>query len=274
MNTNLQALNFNSIKANTSENEVWETLFASKQNNTILEGTIKGTKTVPYGDRIVQCWMLELGRNVIAFIPQTETIVTSRKEFFDSIDETVTYIPLHIDRDNGLVLCSQKQALKALKSHMIKKLHVGVIYNGIVKYVTPFNLTVELVGDRFTVRRDQLGLYHKNLMEMYSLGDTIQLKVREIDLESEEFKITPVKEDKYLLLGKKYDRKGRYKATVKKKVDTGYIVELEPGLVMLCDFPANWPKGGFPNVGEDVLVIITKYIISKHRVYGKILRKM
>ncbi|WP_342405593.1 hypothetical protein [Brevibacillus sp. FSL K6-2834] len=276
----------------------WAELFAAKQNNMAIQANVVGLETHKLNGESVRCWVLEVEPTgtVKGIVPRMETGVEKSSEMNEFLGQTIPVMILHIDQDAEQVLCSRIRAIELMQEIALRRMKVGDQYTATVTKVSQNRIVAETSGFSFTFTNSDLKLPFKDLRDVYQAGHTITVEVKEIvrDEQSEgqseaadegeqqpnetitvsstKLIVSPVLQDKWDLIGTKFNLRGVYKGVIKRQFDAGYWVELVPGLDVYCLHPKRSLHKGLLKEGQVVFIQLQRINNKERRLSGEITR--
>lgn len=165
------------------------------------------------------------------------------------------------------VLFSRKEIVVAKEVEALKELSLGQVVKVEITEVLDFGLTVKVNENRGFIHISEIDWKKTtDLKSIYKIGQIIEAKIIEIDLEKRNLKLS-IKEltrNPWEILAEKYSVGSEVIGKVTRIVNYGAFVELLPaveGLVHSSDF--TWLKkkvniNSFVKIGDEVKVIITE----------------
>lgn len=151
------------------------------------------------------------------------------------VDEEISVKVLGVDQDNHRISLGLKQLQENPWVALKEKYPVGMKMEVAVKSITDFGIFVEIEGeevDGFIHVSDLSWTEHINPKSDYKKGDTLQTIVRDVNVDEERFSLSVkhLQEDPWIGVESKYPPGSRHEVKVKKLMDFGVFVELEPGV--------------------------------------------
>lgn len=105
---------------------------------------------------------------------------TEHPKLINLMGRRIPFVVLSVDDDENVLICSRKKAQKHLKASMIQSLQTGTIYEGEVTGFSRFGGFVEVNGVSGHIRNSDLTNDHSDIREYLSIGDTIEVRCKEI----------------------------------------------------------------------------------------------
>ena len=151
------------------------------------------------------------------------------------VDEEISVKVLGVDQDNHRISLGLKQLQENPWVALKEKYPVGMKMEVAVKSITDFGLFVEIEEeevDGFIHVSDLSWTEHINPKSDYKKGDTLQTIVRDVNIDEERFNLSVkhLQKDPWIVVESKYPPGSRHEVKVKKLMDFGVFVELEPGV--------------------------------------------
>ena len=151
------------------------------------------------------------------------------------VGEEVDVKVLGVDQENHRISLGIKQLSQNPWTELKEQYPIGTKMEVIVKSVTDFGLFVEIKDkevDGFIHVSDLSWTKHIAPKEQYKKGDVLLTVVKDVNLEEEKFHLSVkhLEEDPWLNVESKYPPGSRHEVKVKKLMDFGVFVELEPGI--------------------------------------------
>lgn len=289
----------NILERKGDQKNFWAELFAAKQNNMAIQANVVGMETHKLNGESVRCWVLEVESTgtVKGIVPRMETGVEKTSEMNEFLGQTIPVMILHIDQDAEQVLCSRTRAIEFMQEIALRRMKVGDQYTATVTKVAQNRIVVEISGFSFTFTNADLKLPYKDLRDVYQVGDTITVEIKEIVRDAQTAQpqretavgvekdpsentsatsmkliVIPVLQDKWELIGTRFNLRGVYKGVIKRQFDAGYWVELVPGLDVYCLHPKRSLRKGLLTEGQVVFIQLQRINNKERRLSGEIIR--
>ena len=149
--------------------------------------------------------------------------------------EEVSVKVLGMDQENHRISLSIKQLQENPWTELKEQYPAGTKMEVTVKSITDFGLFVEMPDQQvegFVHVSDLSWIEHISPKEKYKKGDTLSAMVKDINIEEERFNLSVkhLQEDPWRNVESKYSPGSRHEVKVKKLMDFGVFVELEPGV--------------------------------------------
>jgi small subunit ribosomal protein S1 len=239
--------------------KVWENIKKSHDE----DGTISGTIT----SRVKGGFSVDIG--VLAFLPGSQADLRPIRNLDDMVGKTFDFKILKYNRKRSNIVLSRRVLLEkereSKRSATLASIHEGKVMPGIVKNITEYGVFVDLGG--------MDGLLHitdiswgrvKHPSDLFKIGDQINVKVLNLDLEKERVslgmkQLTP---DPWTTAVGKYPVGSRVAGRVVSLTDYGAFVELEEGIEGLIHVSEmSWTRkvrhpSKVVSVGEEIEAVV------------------
>ena len=151
------------------------------------------------------------------------------------VGEEIDVKVLGVDQESHRISLGIKQLQQNPWMELKEQCSVGTKMEVTVKSVTDFGLFVEMKGkevDGFIHVSDLSWTEHISPKEKYKKGDILLTVVRDVNIEDERFNLSVkhLEGDPWVDVESKYPPGSRHEVKVKKLMDFGVFVELEPGV--------------------------------------------
>ncbi|WP_289891684.1 30S ribosomal protein S1 [Virgibacillus pantothenticus] len=207
--------------------QAWEDLQQKFENGEVFETEVK---EVVNGGLVVDVGLR-------GFIPASLVETYYVEDFSDYKGKTLTVKVVDLVRDQNRVILShravEEEALQEKKQSLLQSLEVGQVIQGTVQRITDFGVFVDIGGVDGLVHISQLAHEHvKHPSDVVKEGDSIEVEVLSVDPDSERISLSR----KNALPGpwsgieKRISRGDVLDGTVKRLVNFGAFVEIEPGV--------------------------------------------
>jgi small subunit ribosomal protein S1 len=239
--------------------KVWEKIKKSHDE----DGTITGTIT----SRVKGGFSVDIG--VPAFLPGSQADLRPIRNLDDMVGKTFDFKILKYNRKRSNIVLSRRVILEkdreSKRAATLSSIHEGKVMPGIVKNITEYGVFVDLGG--------MDGLLHitdiswgrvKHPSDLFKIGDQINVKVLNLDLEKERVslgmkQLTP---DPWTTAVGKYPVGSRVAGRVVSLTDYGAFVELQEGIEGLIHVSEmSWTRkvrhpSKVVSVGEEVEAVV------------------
>lgn len=208
--------------------ELWEKIDAAFAAGEYVEATV--LKEVKGGFRV------DLG-GITAFMPRSEADIDPRISADQLLNQTCEVAILEATHKPENIVISRKQPLvkvtEAQREVFFEKTKVGDKVSGQVKRMTDFGAFVDLGGIDALLHVSDMSwrrIGHPN--EMLSVGQNITAEVIKMNPETGKVSISMkvLQEDPWTSAAATYEAGMRLTGTVRKLLDFGAVVEIEPGI--------------------------------------------
>ena len=207
--------------------KVWEAIKKSYDE----EGTVQGVIT----SRVKGGFSVDIG--VQAFLPGSQADLRPIRNMDDMVGQTFDFKILKYNRKRSNIVLSRRaileKELEEKRAATLETIHEGKEIDGIVKNITEYGVFVDLGGvDGLLHITDISWGRVKHPSELFSIGDTIKVKILNIDLENERVSLgmKQLTEDPWSYATEKYPVGSRVTGRIVSLTDYGAFVELEEGI--------------------------------------------
>lgn len=207
--------------------KVWEAIKQSYDE----EGTVKGT----ISNRVKGGFSVDIG--VPAFLPGSQADLRPIRNLDDMVGKEFDFKILKYNRKRSNIVLSRRaileKELEEKRSTTLATIHEGKIVEGAVKNITEYGVFVDLGGvDGLLHITDISWGRVKHPSELFSIGDSVTVKILNLDLENERVSLgmKQLNEDPWTLAAEKYAVSSRVTGKVVSLTDYGAFIELEEGI--------------------------------------------
>jgi small subunit ribosomal protein S1 len=207
--------------------KVWEAIKQSYDE----EGTVKGT----ISNRVKGGFSVDIG--VPAFLPGSQADLRPIRNLDDMVGKEFDFKILKYNRKRSNIVLSRRAILEKemeeKRSTTLATIHEGKIIEGAVKNITEYGVFVDLGGvDGLLHITDISWGRVKHPSELFSIGDSVTVKILNLDLENERVSLgmKQLNEDPWTLAAEKYAVSSRVTGKVVSLTDYGAFIELEEGI--------------------------------------------
>jgi small subunit ribosomal protein S1 len=185
------------------------------------------------------------------------------------VGKTLTFKILKYNRKRSNIVLSRRVILEEdrekKRADTLASIHEGKVVQGVVKNITEYGVFVDLGGvDGLLHITDISWGRVKHPSELFSVGDTIEVKVLNLDLERERVSLgmKQLTEDPWELAAEKYPVGSRITGKIVSLTDYGAFVELEEGIEGLIHVSEmSWTRkirhpSKVVSVGEEVEAVV------------------
>ncbi len=217
----------NLSKEKAEKVKVWDAIKQAYKNEEPIEGIISS--------RVKGGFSVDVG--VQAFLPGSQADLRPVRHLDDIVGGTFKFKVLKFNRKRSNIVLSRRVLLEAqretLRADTLASIYEGKEVEGEVKNITEYGVFVDLGGvDGLLHITDMSWGRVKHPSDLFSVGDKINVKILNIDLEKERVslgvkQLTP---DPWLSAEEKYAITSRVTGKVVSLTDYGAFVELEEGI--------------------------------------------
>ncbi len=268
----------------------WNAIYASYRAGSVLTGRVVGidtnTITLPNKEtgeleRVTINCLVIISYRVKVLIPEQQVWFdekTSRPEHVlrSMTGAIIDYVITGIDRENDCCTASRRSAMyvrrKAftkLAPRVGKKFPINIIAVGAAR------LLANCGGYDVTLSQRDLSYgMLGDLRDKYHPGDKLMAVLKEYDEENQVIKVSVKEAEPHPFEGVeiRHPLNSRRASTISGKYKGGVFCKLEENLDCLCTYSQYQSDEDF-SVGDQVIVVITKYDYPRKLVYGKIVAK-
>jgi len=208
--------------------KVWDTIKDAYDNGKVLKGTV---------DRRIKGGLVVRFLGVEAFLPGSQVALRQVPDLEALISQEFEFKIIKLNKRRRNIVVSRRTVLEEernrLKAQIIQELEKGQVRKGTVKNITDFGAFVDLGGiDGLLHLTDMSWGRISHPSELVNIGDEIEIKVLDVDLERERIslglkQLTPYPWDE---VETKYPLSGKVIGKVVSITDYGAFVELEKGV--------------------------------------------
>jgi len=208
--------------------EIWSGVDAALESGESVEATV--LKEVKGGFRV------NLG-GLEAFMPRSEADIDARIAAESLIGQVCQVAIVEATHRPENIVVSRKKPLakvqEVLRAKLLKTIAVGDKVAGEVKRLTDFGAFVDIGGiDALLHVSDMAWRRIEHPSEMLSVGQTVSAEILKLNCETGKVSISmkSLQEDPWMSASSTYEAGMRLTGTVRKLLDFGAVVELEPGV--------------------------------------------
>ena len=274
---------------NLSDEEAreWNAIYASYRAKSVLTARVVGVDSIGLknvslpitGKSAINCLVL-LDYRVKILIPETEVWYnenTSRPEHVlkSMIGSTLDYVIMSIDRENNVCLASRRMASAIRRKAFARSMQPDSKVTVQIMAVGRGHLLASCGGYDFTLSQRDLSYgMIPDLRARFHPGETYSAILKNHNVEKDTLTVSVKEAEPHPFIGAQ-DRHpigSRRASTITGKYKGGVFCELEKDLVCLCLYSPYNTDEDF-KIGDQVIIVITKYNNERKQVYGKILSK-
>ncbi|MGD9241046.1 MAG: 30S ribosomal protein S1, partial [Desulfobacterales bacterium] len=207
--------------------KIWESIKTSYDE----EGTVKGTIT----NRVKGGFSVDIG--VPAFLPGSQADLRPIRNLDEMVGKEFDFKILKYNRKRSNIVLSRRaileKELEEKRSTTLATIEEGKVVEGIVKNITEYGVFVDLGGvDGLLHITDISWGRVKHPSELFSIGDPINVKILNLDLENERVSLgmKQLSEDPWSTAAENYAVGSRVTGKVVSLTDYGAFIELEEGI--------------------------------------------
>lgn len=239
--------------------KVWESIKKSYDD----EGTVQGVIT----NRVKGGFSVDIG--VQAFLPGSQADLRPIRNMDDMVGKTFDFKILKYNRKRSNIVLSRRaileKELEQKRAATLDAIREGKEIDGIVKNITEYGVFVDLGGvDGLLHITDISWGRVKHPAELFSIGDTIKVKILNVDLENERVSLgmKQLTEDPWTYASEKYPVGSKVAGRIVSLTDYGAFVELEEGIEGLIHVSEmSWTRkirhpSKVVSVGEEVEAVV------------------
>jgi small subunit ribosomal protein S1 len=239
--------------------KVWEEIKKAYEDDGIVSGVIVS--------RVKGGFSVDIGVN--AFLPGSQADLRPIRNMDEMVGKTFKFKILKFNRKRSNIVLSRRvileQERESARAETLANIHEGKAVEGVVKNITEYGVFVDLGGvDGLLHITDISWGRVKHPSEIFSVGDTINVKVLSLDLERERVslgmkQLTP---DPWTIAVENYPIGSRITGKVVSLTDYGAFVELEEGIEGLIHVSEmSWTRkvrhpSKIVSVGEEIEAVV------------------
>jgi small subunit ribosomal protein S1 len=246
-------------KEKAAKVKVWEDIKKAYDEERTVEGVII--------NRVKGGFSVDIG--VPAFLPGSQADLRPIRKLDEMVGKKFTFKILKYNRKRSNIVLSRRAILEeernASRTSTLASIQDGQVVEGVIKNITEYGVFVDLGGvDGLLHITDISWGRVKHPSELFSVGDTITVKVLNLDLEKERVSLgkKQLTEDPWLTASEKYPVGSRINGKVVSLTDYGAFVELEEGIEGLIHVSEmSWTRkirhpSKVVSVGEEVEAVV------------------
>ena len=205
----------------------WDTIVEASENGTVLEGKVT---------EIIKGGMIVSALGFKVFVPASQATLTRGEDLEALKGTTVSFKVLEIGRRRrviGSVRAVLQEQRKAEEAKFWENVAVGDVFKGVVKSLTGYGAFVDLGGVDGMVHISELSWQRiKNPAEVVSVGDTLEVYVKDIDTEKKKISLGYKKpeDNPWTIFTRDYADKEVVKATIVNMTTYGAFARIIPGV--------------------------------------------
>jgi len=207
--------------------KVWEEIKNVYDNDGQIEGAIL--------NRVKGGFSVDVG--VQAFLPGSQADLHPIRNLDEMVGKTFAFKVLKYNRKRSNIVLSRRvileQEREELRAATLSSIYEGKVVEGVVKNITEYGVFVDLGGvDGLLHITDISWGRVKHPSELFSISETISVKILNIDLERERVSLgmKQLTQDPWSVAAENYPINSRITGKVVSLTDYGAFVELEEGI--------------------------------------------
>ena len=268
----------------------WNAIYASYRSGSILTGRVAGMDTTTITleneetgepERVSINCLVIISYRVKVLIPAQQVWFDESTKRPDHVLRSMTgavidYVITGIDRENDCCTASRRLALAIRRRSFLKlapktgkKVPVNILAVGAVHLLATcggFDMTLS--------QRDLSYGMIFDLQEKYHPGETHTAVLKEYDAENKTLQVSVMEAEPHPFDGVeiRHPLNSRRASVISGKYKGGVFCKLEENLACLCTYSQYQYDTDF-RIGDQVIVVVTKYDYRRKLVYGKIVAK-
>lgn len=256
-------------KEKASKIKVWEDIRKAYEEESVVEGVI--TSRVKGG--------LSVDIGVPAFLPGSQVGLRPVRDLDQLVGRTFSFKVLKYNRKRSNIVLSRRVILEkereAKRAETLAIIHEGKVMSGVVKNITEYGAFIDLGGiDGLLHITDMSWGRIGHPSEMFSVGDKVDVKVLNLDLERERVSLglKQLVPDPWTTAEEKYPIGSHVRGKVVSFTDYGAFIELEKGIEGLIHVSEmSWTKkirhpSKVVSVGETVEAVVLNISAENRRI--------
>ena len=168
----------------------WDKIVAAKDSNEVLTGVVKD---------VVKGGVVVYSNNIRVFIPASQATASRNEALEDLKGKEVSFRIIEIGRGRkavGSVRSVLREERKAAEAKIWESIAVGDRFTGVVKSLTTYGAFVDIGGVDGMVHISELSWQRiKNPAEILSVGDTVEVYVKDLDADKKKISLGYKKEE-------------------------------------------------------------------------------
>ena len=246
-------------KEKAAKIKVWEAIKKTYDEDGVVTGTIQS--------RVKGGFSVDIG--VSAFLPGSQADLRPIRNLDELVGKTFSFKVLKYNRKRSNIVLSRRvileQERETKRAQTLATIHEGKVVEGHVKNITEYGVFVDLGGvDGLLHITDISWGRVKHPSELCSVGDRINVKVLNLDIERERVSlgVKQLTEDPWSRAAEHYPVGSRIKGRVVSLTDYGAFVELEEGVEGLIHVSEmSWTRkvrhpSKIVSVGENIEAVV------------------
>ena len=270
------------------QQRMWNAIYASYRSASILTGRILGidSKTIPVkkqrrgkSEEKTIYYIVVVYNRIKIIIPEEEVWHSDIKPphiLHSMIGAEIDFVITDIDREGNCCVASRRialdirrRAIKRMRTPKGKRMPVDVIAvgkNKLLASVSGYDITLSQIDLSYAMI--------PSLKERYHTGNKLMAVIKEFDEKEGIIKISVKEAEPHPFIGAdvRHPLNSRRASVITGKYKGGVFCQLEENLDCFCTYSQNQYDEDF-EIGDQVIVVITKFNYDSKQVYGKIVAK-
>ncbi|MBQ3547962.1 MAG: bifunctional 4-hydroxy-3-methylbut-2-enyl diphosphate reductase/30S ribosomal protein S1 [Clostridia bacterium] len=246
----------------------WDNIVAAKDSAEILKGVVR---------EVIKGGVVVYVNNVKVFIPASQATASRNDSLEDLKGKEVAFRIIEIGRGRraiGSIRSVLKEEKKAAEEKIWANIAVGDRFTGTVKSLTSYGAFVDIGGVDGMVHISELSWARiKNPAEVVSVGDTIEVYVKDLDAEKKKISLgyKKAEENPWTIFQNNYNVDDVVKATIVSMTTYGAFARIIPGIdglihiSQIANKRINKPADEL-TIGQEVEAKITAIDLEKKRI--------
>jgi len=259
------------------EQKEWNAIYASYRAESVLTGRVSGVDTIKVGEENISC-LIVFDYRVKVLIPYNEIWVgdSSGEEKPDHVlrgflGAEIDYIVRNIDREGCCVVASRALAMqRRRKSFAKRKPKIGDLVDCRIMVASSTRLLVEHGGYECTLSQREISYGSiLDLREDYKPGQRVKAVFKGLKENGIALSIKEVNPHPFDGIEARHPLHCRRVSRIMGKYAGGVFCELEKGFTCMCLYSPEQQDSDF-DLGDDVIIAVTRYDYNNKLVYGRI----
>ena len=246
----------------------WDNIVAAKDSAEILKGVVR---------EVIKGGVVVYINNVKVFIPASQATASRNDSLEDLKGKEVSFRIIEIGRGRraiGSIRSVLREEKKAAEEKVWANIAVGDRFTGTVKSLTSYGAFVDIGGVDGMVHISELSWARiKNPAEVVSVGDTIEVYVKELDAEKKKISLgyKKAEDNPWTIFQNNYSVDDVVKATIVSMTTYGAFARIIPGIdglihiSQIANKRINKPADEL-TIGQEVEAKITAIDLEKKRI--------
>lgn len=246
----------------------WDNIVAAKDSGEILKGVVR---------EIIKGGVVVFVNNVKVFIPASQATASRNDSLEDLKGKEVSFRIIEIGRGRraiGSIRSVLREEKKAAEEKIWANIAVGDRFTGTVKSLTSYGAFVDIGGVDGMVHISELSWARiKNPAEVVSVGDTIEVYVKDLDADKKKISLgyKKAEDNPWAIFQNNYSVDDVVKATIVSMTTYGAFARIIPGIdglihiSQIANKRINKPADEL-TIGQEVEAKITAIDLEKKRI--------